>query len=1098
MGEKMRTLEGRIIISRGRIKIREKIFRYCRERYWPGLCLFRLQIFFLALGLMCMPVLPALNEGLALELPSHRRIVVGGDHNYPPFEYLDENGRPAGFVVDLTRAIAREMNLDMEIRLGPWADIVKSLEHGEIDAIQGMFYSPERDLQFDFTQPHAVKHYVGVVRKGEGDPPGSMPELEGKRIVLQRGDIIHDYLVKNELGEQVSLVETQEDVLRELAEGKYDCALAVRISSLYLIEEHGWRNLALGRHPFASMEYCYAVSNDRKALLAQLSEGLKVLDATGEFRRIQKKWLGVYEEKPLSLIRALRYSAMILIPIILMLLAIFLWSWSLRKQVARRTEDLRRSEDFQRAMISSSPVALYCIDLNGNVLAWNVSAERIFGWTAGEVIGKPLPIVHEEKHEEFADLRKRIVEGGSVSGVEIVRRRKDGSLLDASLSAAPIHDARGNITGIMGAVEDITHRKAAEKALWESEKRYRDLFQNSTDFVYTLDLKGTFTDVNRAGEDLTGYTKSELIGMNYREYIPEPDHERIFKAFRMVLQEARPLKDFPFEVIIKDGTRRHFETCVSPLMKGEEIIGFQGSSRDVTERIGVQEERKKLQDQLSNALEMARLGHWEYDVARDLFTFNDHFYKIFRTTAAEVGGYTLSSAEYAGRFVHPEDIPVVAEEIRKAIEATEPNFKRQLEHRIIYGDGSVGYISVQFFIFKDALGKTVKTYGVNQDITERKRLEEEFLKVQKLESLGVLAGGIAHDFNNILTTIMGNIALAKDRAPPGNEVFDLLHEAEMGAIRAQTLTRQLLTFAKGGVPIKETSSIEDVLRESATFVLRGSKSRCEFSIADDLRPAEVDPGQISQVIHNVVINADQAMPEGGLIRIAAENCVVQDGQGLPVRPGRYIRISIADQGMGIAGKHFSRIFDPYFTTKQKGSGLGLATTLSIIKKHDGHVTVESRLEDGATFHIYLPASEKAPPEKRESGVTQGSGRILVMDDEAPLRKMLGQVLSKLGYESEFAGDGAEAVRMVKKARESGKPFDAVILDLTVPGGMGGKEAIRRLLEIDPGVKAIVFSGYSDDPVLANFREYGFKGMIPKPFDLLSLGTVLHEVLLGDR
>ncbi|HEJ83179.1 MAG TPA: response regulator, partial [Desulfobacteraceae bacterium] len=360
------------------------------------------------------------------------------------------------------------------------------------------------------------------------------------------------------------------------------------------------------------------------------------------------------------------------------------------------------------------------------------------------------------------------------------------------------------------------------------------------------------------------------------------------------------------------------------------------------------------------------------------------------------------------------------------------------------------------------------------------------------------AGGIAHDFNNILTTIMGNIALAKDRAAPGDEIFDLLHEAEMGAIRAQTLTRQLLTFAKGGVPVKETASIEDVLRESATFVLRGSKSRCEFSIQEDLWPAEVDTGQISQVIHNVVINADQAMPEGGIIRVAAENCMVRDGQGLPIRPGRYIRISIADQGMGIAERHLSRIFDPYFTTKQKGSGLGLATTFSIIKKHDGHVTVESRLGEGATFHIYLPASEKAPQEKVESGVIQGSGRILVMDDEALLRKMLGQVLSKLGYESEFAGDGAEAVRMFKEARESGKPFDAVILDLTVPGGMGGKEAIRRLQEIDPGIRAIVSSGYSDDPVLANFREYGFKGMIPKPFDLRSLGKVLHEVVLGGR
>jgi CheY-like chemotaxis protein len=340
--------------------------------------------------------------------------------------------------------------------------------------------------------------------------------------------------------------------------------------------------------------------------------------------------------------------------------------------------------------------------------------------------------------------------------------------------------------------------------------------------------------------------------------------------------------------------------------------------------------------------------------------------------------------------------------------------------------------------------------------------------------------------------------MAKVQVSPEDEMFDLLSEAETASFRARTLTRQLLTFAKGGAPVKETASIKDVLKESCSFVLRGSKSSCEFSIAEDLWPGDVDVGQLSQVINNIVINATQAMPEGGTIQVAAENLMIADEQSLPLKQGRYIRISINDQGVGIAEKHLENIFNPYFSTKQEGSGLGLATTYSIIKKHEGHITVESQLGIGTTFHIYLPASDKEVPEKEDIKLIKGQGRILVMEDESSLRKIIKKMLDELGYKPEFAKDGIEAIEMYKRAKDTEKSYDAVILDLTVPGGMGGKEAIQKLIEIDPDVKAIVSSGYSDDPVLANFQEYGFKGMMPKPFESISLGKVLHEVLQGGK
>jgi PAS domain S-box-containing protein len=595
---------------------------------------------------------------------------------------------------------------------------------------------------------------------------------------------------------------------------------------------------------------------------------------------------------------------------------------------------------------------------------------------------------------------------------------------------------------------------------------------------------------NKAACESVNMTRGELIGRHCFEIWP---------------QRLEPCEDCPVIKAMKTGQPESVEKSTPdgrlwfirgyPVIEAEgEIIGAIEITQDITDRKRAEEEQKKLQAQLANAIEMAHLGHWECDVSTNVFTFNDSFYKIFRTTADEVGGYSMTVDEYARRFLHPDDLHLVQEETQKAIDTTDPNYSRQMEHRIIYSDGTVGHITVRIFIEKDAQGRTVKTYGVNQDVTERKKMKEDLFRAQKLESVGILAGGIAHDFNNILTMILGNISMARMQVKPEDEIFDFLKEAEMASTRAQTLTKQLLTFAKGGIPVKETASIEDIIKEASLFVMRGSKSSCEFSMAEDLWPVEVDVGQISQVINNVVINANQAMPSGGIIRIEADNQTVDDKQGFPIEQGRYIRISIIDQGVGIAEKHLLDIFDPYFTTKHKGSGLGLATTYSIIKKHNGHITVESQLGIGSTFYIYLPASDKALPEKEEERMIKGQGRILVMDDEPSLRKIVGRMLEKLGYESEFAEDGVEAIRRVEESLEAERPYDAVILDLTIPGGLGGKEAIKKLLEIDPELKAIVSSGYSDNLVLSNFQEYGFKGMIPKPFESRSLGKVLHEVL----
>jgi signal transduction histidine kinase/ActR/RegA family two-component response regulator len=382
-------------------------------------------------------------------------------------------------------------------------------------------------------------------------------------------------------------------------------------------------------------------------------------------------------------------------------------------------------------------------------------------------------------------------------------------------------------------------------------------------------------------------------------------------------------------------------------------------------------------------------------------------------------------------------------------------------------------------------------------IAEKQRIEEELSRTRHLESLGILAGGIAHDFNNLLTAIMGNTSLAKMFTEPDTKIYARLEEVEKASLRARDLTQQLLTFSKGGAPIKKVTSIADVICDSSRFALRGSHARCKFNIMEDLWPVEVDEGQISQVISNLAINADQAMPEGGVVEIRAENVTLLKGQVVTLEPGRYIRLSITDSGIGIPKDHLNKIFTPYFTTKQRGSGLGLATSYSIINKHGGLIIVESEIGHGTTFSIYLPASGKDIPEKEIKSMTTitGSGKILVMDDEEFIRNTAGEMLATVGYTVGYADDGAQAIDLYIRARESGEPYDLIIMDLTIPGGMGGVEAIQKLLEIAPDAKAIVSSGYANGPIMADFKEYGFKGVIAKPYRTDELCKVVQNVIV---
>ncbi len=410
-------------------------------------------------------------------------------------------------------------------------------------------------------------------------------------------------------------------------------------------------------------------------------------------------------------------------------------------------------------------------------------------------------------------------------------------------------------------------------------------------------------------------------------------------------------------------------------------------------------------------------------------------------------------------------------------------------------DGTQRLIASSGAPIRDRGGSVIGVVLVFRDVTEKHRTTQELLRASKLESVGLLAGGIAHDFNNILTVILGNISMARAFAPADNPLTTTLAAAEKAAIRATDLTRQLLTFSKGGAPVKKTASLGEIINETVSFVLHGSNVSSQIVLPVDLWPVDVDVGQISQVINNLAINACHAMPEGGRLHIRANNVTFDSQSGGALKAGRYVCISVQDHGTGIPPENLPRIFDPYFTTKKHGSGLGLASSYSIIRKHDGEIRVESELGRGTVFHIYLPAAEGTVRNATEPVIAppmSGRGRILVMDDEEPIRQLITRMLQPLGYRITATPDGTDALREYEEARAKGNPFSAVILDLTVPGGMGGKETMQRLLVLDPDVRAIVSSGYSEDPVMARYREFGFCGVVAKPYRLQELSMALRE------
>ncbi len=628
-------------------------------------------------------------------------------------------------------------------------------------------------------------------------------------------------------------------------------------------------------------------------------------------------------------------------------------------------------------------------------------------------------------------------------------------------------------------------RNRIEETLRESEARFRDLAESLPQTVFETDLSGTIRFINRAGFKAFGYTADALeAGITVSALLVEGDRQRAQENITKRLRgETRG--QIEYTALRKDGTRFPVTIDSVPIVHNGVPVGFRGIVVDMTERKRADRAILDSEEKYRFVVEHAKDG---------VVIAQDGMVRYANAAMASISGYSVE--ELTSRpfvvFLHPDDRAMVLERHLDRMEG-KINLTFTYRFRLIRSDDRIVWIETRGAT-STWNGKPA-TINFLSDITEQMRVEEERLQTEKLSSIGILAGGIAHDFNNILTGILANISIVR---PLVNDerLAGRLREAESAALRARSLTQQLLTFSRGGSPVRKVFNPGPLIRESATFALRGRPGGCEVRIAPDLWLIEADEGQIGQVVNNLVLNASQAMAGGGTVIVDAANQSVASVPVLPSGSGPHISITVSDRGSGIPTEHLARIFDPYFTTKQQGSGLGLAICYSIVKNHGGTITVVSEPGEGSSFTVYLPAADQAASERKpvEAQPVKGKGRVLVMDDQEIIRNAATVIIEDLGFDVVCAPDGRSAIEAFLQARDDGRPFDLFIMDLTVPGGMGGKEALHELLTLDPGVKAIVSSGYHNDPIIANFREHGFKDAITKPYNQAELSSAIARVL----
>jgi PAS domain S-box-containing protein len=736
-------------------------------------------------------------------------------------------------------------------------------------------------------------------------------------------------------------------------------------------------------------------------------------------------------------------------------------------------EALQRSNQQIGNILDSIPEVFFLLDHNWRFIYVNKQAEKYFERSGDILLGKRIwavapAMVGSQVAEHF---HKAIAE-------KLPIYSEDPSPLSDKYFESHIYPS---VNGLSVYMHDITERKQIEEVQAKAEERYSNILNNIGDPIFVLDHEWRLVYINQEmGRFFNAAPAETLLGKYIWDIQSGFTASTLYQQLCKAKQEKQAIR---YEEYYQDAQSWiDFNIFYS-------ASGLVACLRDISTRKKLEESSATERELLLITLRSIGDGVIAANRDGEVILINKTAEELTGWSFDEAIGLPLNKVFYVinDKTSEPYD-NIVSQTIQSGETA-------QLSNAVLINrDFKEVTIANSCAPICSGKGEILGVVMVFQDITAKVKTEAELLKAHKIESIGVLAGGIAHDFNNFLAAILANIQLSVLRLEKGHDIRKSLNEAIDATKKASGLTKQLLTFAKGGAPVKKTVSITKLIEETAIFHLSGSKVKPFFYFPEDLWPVEVDSGQFSQVVSNLVINAEQAMPQGGVIEVNAENVTLPDG--MRFKAGRYVKIAFKDTGVGIAEEHLAKIFDPFYTTKHSGSGLGLTTSYSIITQHGGYIDLTTQLGVGTTFFIYLPASEITAENdaQSESLPIPGEGKILVMDDEAMIRNVVCKMLEILGYQATTAPDGMAALQLYQAAFNADLPFAAVIMDLTIPGGMGGMETLVALKKIDPQVRAIVSSGYANDPIMADPKKYGFCGVIRKPYKIEEFSQTLKKVL----
>lgn len=1037
---------------------------------------------------------------------SEKVVTFGFDSDYPPFSFV-ANNTPQGYEFDMIKLIFEKGDYKLEIKYGlPWDDIYKQAVTNHLDICGPLVKTPERANQVDFTDDIYTRFY-GVFTNRDTEKT-DVNNLGKYRLGAVKG-YYSEIIVRDQLkASSYEVFDTYLQMITALKENRIDAFIEItEVVKYYISKNNLVGQLILQKDGLFSQTVPFGISKKRPDLVKFINKRLKEIKASGEYEIIHIKNFSSHSsyyydaQKRLNLWIIIGLIAASMFFIVLLKLRIK----AKTKALVAQNIELQQSENRFRGIFEQAAVGVAIVGLDGKWLRVNNKLCEIVSYPMEELLNLTFQdITHPDDLDSDLEFYKKALEG-IISTYTIEKKyiKKTGENAWISLTVSLVRDEKGSPDFFISVIDDISSRKLAEDARKESEKQYRDLLMNLQVGIVVHAPDTRILISNAAASKILGLSENQMLGK-----------EAIDPEWKFLRDDGSimPVEEYPVNLVRKAGQplnryvvgiRKNQTQQISWVLVSAYPSFFENNELqhivvtfiDITEL--KQAETALLAEKERLAVTLRSIGDGV------ITTDTDGRITLMNKVAEELTGWKLRDS--IGKPLD-EVFIIINEKTRLACEnpahkiITTGNTIELENHTVLISrDGNERIIADSGAPILDKNSKIIGVVLVFRDMTEKQKIEDALQNALKLESLNILAGGIAHDFNNLLGGIFGFMDLALEYANDGDleNVKTSITDSMAVFERAKDLTMQLLTFAKGGDPVRKIGDIGKLVRDSVLFALTGSNVSISFDIPDCPFMCDFDKNQMGQVIDNMAINARQAMPMGGKLEVVLSKIPPYKAPAILPRIN-YIRISITDNGPGIPKENLPHIFDPFFTTKKCGTGLGLATCYSIIKRHDGLIEVETEESKGTTFHVYLPeASGRAETDETEKKTAyKGCGRILVMDDQESIIKVTSSMLTRLGYSVASASNGDEAIELVRQAHNEKHPFVAAILDLTIPGGRGGKDSVDEILDIDPSIKLVASSGYSGDSIMSNPSAFGFSACLIKPFRVSELTKALESLTIG--